>query len=438
MSNQIGSLRMGQKLKKTPAGEIPVDWEARELGDLCVSNPEYGANVSAIEFQEGLPRYVRITDINDNGTLTRDGLKAIQKKDAEGYQLRDGEIIFARTGATVGKTYLYHKADGPCAFAGYTIRFKPNSSYLLPEFLFQFTHSNFYYQWVKGMLRAGAQPNINGSEYSGLILPVPPIKEQDGIVGILSSVDALVSKISEEIEKTKELKKRLTRQLLTSGIGHEKFTKTKFGEIPADWSVATFQEVFDFLRTANNSREDLSSVGEVGYLHYGDIHTKWRTKLDCNAADLPRIAKAKVEGIPFLQNGDIVLADASEDYDGIGVSVEVSNITNQRIVAGLHTMLLRDKARRFVDGFRGYIQYMPIVRQGLIKAGTGVSVYSISKGNLRDIHISIPPFPEQKKITAILQGLDETIERAAEKLDKTVDLKTSLMNMLLAGKVRVS
>ncbi|MDI6757738.1 MAG: restriction endonuclease subunit S, partial [Endomicrobiia bacterium] len=211
----------------------------------------------------------------------------------------------------------------------------------------------------------------------------------------------------------------------------QKFKKTPAGEIPVDWGVTTFGESFDFLRTANNSRDDLNSSGEIGYLHYGDIHTKWQTKLQCDRIELPKIAAAKVEGIPLLKNGDLAMADASEDYAGVGVSVEVVNVGNQRIVGGLHTILLRDKGNRFADGFRGYLQYVPIVHQSLVKIATGGSVYGVSKGNLSGVSIPCPPLHEQKKISIILSEIDALIDNVSTEIEKTKELKKGLMRQLL-------
>lgn len=206
------------KFKKTPIGQIPVKWEAEKLGHLCRGGPEYGANASAIQYLEDLPRYVRITDVLENGFLTQVDKKSISRELAAGYFLEEGDFLFARSGATVGKTYLYRKSDGECAFAGYMIRFRPDRKKLSSEFLFQVTHSDFYYQWVKGMLRAGAQPNINGSEYSKFLLPTPPIDEQNKIVEILSSVDAAIEKAKSELDHLEQTKKSLMADLLTGRL----------------------------------------------------------------------------------------------------------------------------------------------------------------------------------------------------------------------------
>jgi len=426
MSNQIGSLKMGQKFKKTPAGEIPVDWEARELGDLCVNKPEYGANVSAIEFQEGLPRYVRITDINDNGTLISTGVKSIRKEDAKGYQLGDGELIFARSGATVGKTYLYRKSDGPCAFAGYTIRFKPNPSYLLPDFLFQFTHSSFYYQWVKGVLRAGAQPNINGSEYSGLILPVPPIKEQDRIISILSSVDALASKISEEIEKTKELKKGLMHQLLTRGIGHKKFKKTPLGPIPAEWGVMPIKSLAGEM--LNGGTPDTTNKqywsGDIPWISGADFSDQ---KVDTFRRHITpdAVENSATNVIPagallvVTRTGVGKLAIAPVD---IAISQDITGIIPK-------TTLISPEFMFWVLNF--YIAKLKANHQG-------TSINGILREDLESFLLPIPPLPEQQEITRILMGCDDSLSKQDLSLTNLTTLKKGLMNMLLTGKLRVN
>ncbi len=207
-----------KKLKKTEIGEIPERWEVGRLGDLCVAQPEYGANVPAIDKDNDLPRYLRITDITEDGKLSESTWQSIKRESAEPYLLKEGDFLFARSGATVGKTYLYRKRDGESAFAGDMIRFKPKLNQLLPELLFQYAHSNFYYDWVKGILRAGVQPNINAQEFSNMPIPKPPLEEQKQIVDILSSIDNETEKESNKKEQLESLKKGLMQVLLTGKI----------------------------------------------------------------------------------------------------------------------------------------------------------------------------------------------------------------------------
>ncbi len=158
-------------------GTIPASWDVVRLGDVC-EPPEYGAVASARPYDPDLPRYVRITDLTDDGRLKDHELRSADPGAVEGYKLQPGDVLFARSGATVGKTYMYRIEDGPCVFAGYLIRFRPQVASLCPDFLELWTRSQMYRRWVHSMLRAGAQPNINATEYASLRIPLPSLDEQ--------------------------------------------------------------------------------------------------------------------------------------------------------------------------------------------------------------------------------------------------------------------
>jgi type I restriction enzyme, S subunit len=207
-----------------------------------------------------------------------------------------------------------------------------------------------------------------------ICLPLPKNeKEQTAIATALSDVDALITSLDKLIAKKRDIKQATMQQLLTG--------KRRLPGFSGEWEVKQLGELFQFLNTANNSRSDLSENGEFKYIHYGDIHTKWRAFLDCASSELPLIQSDKVGNVPFLEDGDLVMADASEDYEGIGISIEVKNATGKKIVAGLHTFLLRGDKEVLADGFKGYLQYIPAVKDQLKKAATGISVYGISKNN---------------------------------------------------------
>ena len=198
--------------------DIPDEWKQKKLIDLCKEKPRYGAGASAINKDEKLARYIRITDLNDDGTLRNDEWKSITDKDAESFCLQVGDFLFARTGATVGKTYLYKNEHGKCAFAGYLIKFVPNKELLLPEFLLYYTQSFRYRQWLAYIQTWGVQPNINASLYSSMPISIPTINEQKQIVSILFDID---SKIQNQVAKKsalKLLKKGLMQNLFTGKI----------------------------------------------------------------------------------------------------------------------------------------------------------------------------------------------------------------------------
>ena len=173
-------------------GTIPASWYVVRLGDVC-EPPEYGAVASARPYDPNLPRYVRITDLTDDGRLKDEELRSAAPSAVAGYELYQGDMLFARSGATVGKTYMYRAEDGPCVYAGYLIRFRPQVASLCPEFLELWTHSQLYHRWVQSMLRAGAQPNINAAEYASLRIPLPSLDEQERIAHSVASLKRMIA-----------------------------------------------------------------------------------------------------------------------------------------------------------------------------------------------------------------------------------------------------
>lgn len=160
------------------------NWESKELKDLCTICGEYGLNESATGYN-GI-RYIRITDITADGELNEEKVSATNKGDKRQEKLKEGDILFARTGATVGKTLVYKDDLGDCVFAGYLIRYRTNPNIILPKYLFYYTHSSDYYEWVKQNQAAAAQPNISAQKYNKLIINFPPdINEQQEIINKL-------------------------------------------------------------------------------------------------------------------------------------------------------------------------------------------------------------------------------------------------------------
>jgi len=212
--------------------------------------------------------------------------------------------------------------------------------------------------------------------------------------------------------------------------------KGEFKNLPSGWKVVKLGDVFDFLKTYTNSRESLNDYDEISYIHYGEIHKKYKFYLDFCVASLPKIHQSKLGDKPeFIKNGDLVIADASEDYIDIAKSVEIKNLEH-KAVAGLHTFLLRDKGDYFADGYKGYILYEPWVAKELKKKATGISVLGISKSNLLNLKIKLPPLDEQEKIAEILSTWDEAINLTINLIENKKHFKKALMQNLLTAKIR--
>lgn len=203
------------EFKDSELGEIPTGWECLKLGDVLTEKPEYGANSSAVPFDaENHIRYLRITDIDEYGRLREDSIKAIPIAEADGYMLAEGDLLIARSGNTVGKSILYKNAMGPCAFAGYLLRFRFNRKVLV-DFVAAYLTSGTYWTWVKASVKVGAQPNINAQQYQSMLIPVPPIEEQQRIASVLAGVGSRVEMLRIKELQYRALKRGLMQKLLT-------------------------------------------------------------------------------------------------------------------------------------------------------------------------------------------------------------------------------
>ena len=174
-------------------------WPLVSLGNLVSTPPQYGANVAATE---GNPltdyRYIRITDITDSGELNNDW-KTAERID-EQYILTDKDLLFARSGATAGKPFLYRKKFGKALFAGYLIRFRFTEK-VIPEYVFQFCLAEEYRTWVLAHRSGTAQPNINAQQYSSFKLPLAPLDIQEKVVVECDAIDKKVEEARVQIAK---------------------------------------------------------------------------------------------------------------------------------------------------------------------------------------------------------------------------------------------
>lgn len=173
-----------------------------KLKDISLSKLEYGSGAAACEY-DGKTRYVRITDIGNEGTL---GTEVVSPNSVDDkYLLNDGDVLFARTGATVGKTYLYRSSAGRCIYAGFLIRVVPNQKIIRPDYLYYFTKSPQYKGFVKNSMKIVAQPNINAKQYGDLEFNVPSLEEQDLIIKKLNTISSLIILRRTELIRLDEL-----------------------------------------------------------------------------------------------------------------------------------------------------------------------------------------------------------------------------------------
>jgi restriction endonuclease S subunit len=182
----------------------------------------YGANESGENNNIELPRYIRITDFDLDGNLREDTFKSLEYKKAAGFFLKEGDILFARSGATVGKTFIFKDYKGKACFAGYLIKAVLDRSKCIPEFFYYFTKSFSYENWKKSIVIQATIENISAEKYREIQIGKPTIKEQlainNYIEKLINNYSLIIDRNKTQIEKIKQAKQSLISEAVTGKI----------------------------------------------------------------------------------------------------------------------------------------------------------------------------------------------------------------------------
>ncbi|WP_407533667.1 restriction endonuclease subunit S [Elizabethkingia meningoseptica] len=214
----------------------------------------------------------------------------------------------------------------------------------------------------------------------------------------------------------------------------------RFPEFTEEWETKKLGEVMDFKVTNSFSRENLNyEVGTVKNIHYGDIHTKFQTLFDTTKEVVPFINEEinldRISDENYCKEGDVIFADASEDLNDVGKSIEIINVNSEKLLSGLHTLLGRPKSSFFHLGFNGYLFKSNSVRTQIQKESQGSKVLSISTGRISKIELSFPSVNEQERITTLLSLLDERIQTQNKIIERLETLIKGLCQKLILNQV---
>jgi len=176
-------------MKQTTKFPFMEELTTYTLEEISIGKGTYGIGAPAIPFDKNKRTYLRITDINEDGTLNKDGLMSVEEEKADEYLLAPNDIVFARTGNSTGRTYFYEESDGIFCYAGFLIKFTLNPNKVNPRMLKYYTHSKAYYDWVYSFDTGGTRGNINAKTYGQMPVTLPSKERQDRIVEICKSLD---------------------------------------------------------------------------------------------------------------------------------------------------------------------------------------------------------------------------------------------------------
>src|SRR5947209_3548266 len=226
-------------------GVLPSHWKVRRLRFAALEPLKYGANEAADLEDTELPRYIRITDVNADGSLNSDTFRSLTEEVAAPYLLEEGDILLARSGATVGKSFQYSISWGKAAYAGYLIRFRPDQTTIHPRFAYYYFQTECYWACINSTLIQATIQNFSAEKYNDLKFPLPSSIEQEHIADFLdyktAQIDALIAKKKELIEKLKEQRIAVITQAVTKGLDPDAPMRDSgvdwLGQVPEHWEV---------------------------------------------------------------------------------------------------------------------------------------------------------------------------------------------------------
>lgn len=415
------------KLRPSEIGSIPVDWE---LKCLCEISPAQSVglviNPSSYYDEKGTVPILVGSQVMENCILWELAKRITPESNhrLQASRLSTGDIVMVRVGDPGITAVVPAHLDG-CNCASMMIVRKHSSFNSL--WLCYMMNSRRGRQQVENVQYGTAQKQFNISDAINFKYAVPSLAEQEAIAEALSDADAWIESLEQLIAKKRQIKQGAMQELLTG--------KRRLPGFNGEWERKCLGRYSRFLRNGTNSRSELLVEGKVKYLHYGDIHACQNVHLA--PKDLPCLPQAKAATLDCLQDGDLVLADASEDKIGISKSVEITNVDSQEVVSGLHTIAVRFEPGLFAPGFAGYLQHCPPFNSHLRKLAAGTKVYATNRNHVATVEIEVPPYFEQAAIVEAVSEMDAEITAIESKLSKALQIKQAMMQELLTGRIRL-
>lgn len=434
MSNKADLTGMNQAEKRElkPRLRFPKfrnagEWEEKRLGELLLEHPDYGVNAPAVPYSKDLPTYLRITDISDEGYFICDKKSSVAIKVADENYLSDGDIVLARTGASVGKSYKFRKEDGKLVFAGFLIRIKPDPKKINSTFLFNFLYTQQYWNWVIVTSARSGQPGINGNEYATLSIPVPPyggesdsLSEQQKIADCLSSIDDRITAETQKLDTLKAHKKGLMQQLFPAeGETLPELRFVEFRNAP-EWEVTKIEDlsVRGSGHTPNKSQPSYYNGG-----------IKWVSLADSNKLDNGYIYETKIEiSKEGLKNSSAVLHPPGTVIISRDAGVGKSAVLYSEMAVSQHFIAWRCDKSKLSNWFLYY--FLQVSKPKFEAIATGSTIKTIGLPYFKEICIIIPSVLEQQKIADCLISIDEMIVTQTQKIESLKLHKKGLMQQL--------
>jgi len=402
--------------------EFEGEWVEKSLDTICKiergrfsprprNNPiYYNGDIPFVQTSDVVKAKGRI--VNYSQTLNNQGLK-VSKKFTKG-------TILITVAANIGYAGVL-EIDMACpdSLIGLTV-YADTLNYFL-NYLLEIEQKRMEYLAVDN-----AQKNINIEFLKPYNFFLPKKLEQQKIANFLISIDKKIEQLTQNKALLESYKKGVMQKIFSQEI------RFKYDD---NWIEVDYGKIYSFFSTNSFSRDKLNyENGLVKNIHYGDIHKKFSTLFDITKENVPFINRdmnlSKIKDESYCQEGDLVVADASEDYADIGKTIEIKKLDNNKVLAGLHTFLARPDKEKVSIGYMGYLLQSWKVRKQVMTISQGTKVLSLSTRRLAKVKLDLPSKSEQTKIANFLTSIDKRIEGASKQLEETKKYKKALLQQM--------
>jgi type I restriction enzyme, S subunit len=417
-------------------GEIPSGWVITRFKYETSKSVQYGINTSSDEYVDDGVRFIRTTDINEDGFLEEGGVFIPLELVGEMYLTNKFDFLISRSG-TLGRTYL-HLSDNKYTYGGYLVRFN-FSNYPKTKFIWYFCKTKSFYDWLELNTIVSTIGNVNGQKYSNLPFPLPPLSEQTEIVSYLdeqtSSIDSLIQSKQKKITLLKEKRTSLINQIVTKGLNPNVEMKDSgvnwIGEIPSHWFCVGTNKLYHDLGTGTTPQSDSSE-------YYDENGYYWITTTDLNEGvmydTLSKITDKSLVDYPNLRlypSGSIFISMYGGRIGKLGIST-FDSYCNQSVCVLPNNSSINVKFYYYwFLGFQDFVKSL----------GRGGGQPNINKDMIKQfptvkLHIS-----EQMEIVEYLDRetelIDKTVSIEERKIELLKEYKQSLISEVITGKRKV-
>ncbi|MEE1096920.1 MAG: restriction endonuclease subunit S [Bacteroidales bacterium] len=384
------------------------EWKEYKLEDLTIDGKgSYGIAASAIEFDASKYTYLRITDINDDGTINKNGLKSVDDVNASNYLLRPNDIVFARTGASVGRSYFYDGKDGEFVYAGFLIKFSIDPNKVNPKILKYYTHSQPYYDWILSVDNGATRGNINAQTYSSMPIILPDRNRQDKIVSILSSLDDKIDLLHRENKTLEAMAETLFRQWFIE-------------EAKEDWKEVPLTKIANFLNGLPCQKyPPKNNIEKLPVLKIRELSNGIGKDCDWATTD---IANEYI-----VSNGDVIFAWSA--------SLMVKIWNGENCILNQH--LFKVTSDKYPKWFYYFWCKYHLDEFITIAQSHATTMGHIKRKDLDSAIILLPTDIELEIMNSKIENIFEKIENNNNEIQTLIQTRDSLLPKLMSGEIKV-